>query len=328
MMKKSKPFLSEKNPLNISLEECEKFSYSFLMPNYWFTWILILLSFLISYMPNFFRSAIGATLGLFIFYTNNKRKNIVKTNLELCFKKMHAEQVKKITKSYFINLGRIFLDLPLLWWKSNKKLQQKCHLVNSHHIDDSLNLNKGVILLAAHSISLDFGGRSISKYPIISMYKPFRNKLLNWFVGKSRSKTSDNVVVYSRENISFKKIIKALKTPIVFYYVGDEDLGKDNSVFHKFFDEEKSTLISIAKIASLSGATVIPCINHFCYTSGKYITSIGEPLKEFPNDNILENAKIINEALESIIMKDLTQYMWSLRLFQTRPDNKVYPYKK
>jgi lauroyl-KDO2-lipid IV(A) myristoyltransferase len=177
-------------------------------------------------------------------------------------------------------------------------------------------------------VSLDFGGRSISRYPIISIYKPFRNKLLNWFVGRSRSKDTDNSIVYPRDNLSFKKIIKALKTPIVFYYIGDEDLGKKNSEFANFFDETKYTLISITKIASLSKATVIPCINHYCFSKNKYVTYIDQPIEKFPTGDTSDDAEIINRAFEKLINRNLEQYMWSLRLFQTRPNGQKYPYSK
>ena len=326
-MQKSKLFLSKKNPLNISHDECEKFYLSYLFPNYWFSWIIIILSFPISFIPRFFRAFFGKMLGLFIYHTNPKRRSIACTNIKLCFPDMHHSEINNLVVSYFIHLGQTIFDFPMLWWRTNKSLQSTCQIVNSHIIDEHLQKNKGVILLTPHSISLDFGGRSISKYPIISMYKPFRNRLLNWFIGKSRSKSSDNVVVFPRENFPFKRIIKALKKPNIFYYVGDEDLGSKNSTFSNFFSEQKSTIITIAKIASLSKAVVIPCINHYSVKENKYITYIGEPLKDFPSDNDLANARKINESLELLIQRDLTQYMWSLRIFQTRPDGIDYPYK-
>lgn len=322
----SKPFLSKNNPLNISQNEAESFSLIYLLPNYWFTWLLIFFSFFITFMPHMFRKILGAIIGVVIMLTNSKRKNIVITNLTLCFKNKSKNQINSICKSYFIYLGQAFIDLPLLWWRSNSYLQKKCEVINKKYIEQELSKNKGVILLAAHSVSLDFGGRSLSDYPIISMYKPFRNKLLNWFIGSSRSKASDNVVVYPRDNFSFRKVIKALKNGVIFYYLADEDLGTENSVFEKLFDETKSTLVSISKVSSLSNSTVLPCINHYCPSSKKYITYIGEPLKNFPSDSLQKDANTINIALEEIISRNLEQYMWSLRLFQTRPGDKKYPY--
>ena len=149
-------------------------------------------------------------------------------NLSLCFKSKTEAELKKIHNEYFKNLGNTIIDMPSLWWRSDKSLQNNCEIINKHFIDNELSKGKGVILLTPHTVSLDFGGRSISRYPIISIYKPFRNKLLNWFVGRSRSKDTDNSIVYPRDNLSFKKIIKALKTPIVFYN-GDEEHVEKNT---------------------------------------------------------------------------------------------------
>jgi len=327
MGNEAKPFLSKTNPLNISQSEAEHFSLKYLLPHYWPTLLLLLLSFLLSFMPNVIRVMLGNIVGKLIFLTNSKRRNIVITNLSLCFKSKSQIQINNLCKAYFIYLGRAFIDMSLLWWRSNSFLQNNCEVFNKDYLDEELSKNKGVILLVAHSVFLDFGGRSLSGYPMISIYKPFRNKLLNWIIGSARSRKVDNIIVYPRDNFSFGKIIKALKKKSIFYYFGDEDLGKDNSVFSKFFDEKKSTLVSISKISELSNCSVLPCINYYCPISKKYITYIGKPLENFPSNDKQKDADTINIALEKIISRDLEQYMWSLRLFQTRPDGKSYPYK-
>ena len=163
-------------------------------------------------------------------------------NLSLCFKSKTEAELKKIHNEYFKNLGNTIIDMPSLWWRSDKSLQNNCEIINEHFIDNELSKGKGVILLTPHTVSLDFGGRSISRYPIISIYKPFRNKLLNWFVGRSRSKDTDNSIVYPRDNLSFKKIIKALKKQIVFYYMVNEDFVKKNSELVNFFNKQNFTL--------------------------------------------------------------------------------------
>ncbi len=328
MDNKPKPFLSNKNPLGADQKIGENFSLNYLLPQYWFSWILISFSYILVFMPKSFRFFIGSSLGTFIRISNPKRSNIVMTNLSLCFKTMSSVERKRIHDRYFKNLGKAIIDLPSLWWRSDDFLQKCCDVINSSYIDNELSKGRGVILLTSHTVSLDFGGRSISRYPIISMYKPFRNKLLNWFIGKSRSKKTDNVIVYPREDFSFKKIIKALKSPIVFYYIADEDLGAKNSEFADFFDEKKSTLVSIRKIAELSNASVIPCINFYCPISKKYLTYVDQPLKSFPSNDPINDANMINKSLEKLISRDISQYMWSLRLFQTRPKGHSYPYSK
>ena len=327
MGNEAKPFLSKTNPLNISKSDGEHFSLKYLLPHYWPTWLLLILSFLIAFMPNIIRVILGNIVGKIIFLMNSKRRSIVMTNLSLCFKSKTKTEISNICKAYFFYLGRAFVDMSLLWWRSNPFLQKNCEISNQEYIDKVLSKNKGIILLVAHSVFLDFGGRSLSRYPMVSMYKPFRNKLLNWVIGSARSRKTDNIIVYPRDNFPFRKIIKALRKKAIFYYLGDEDLGKDNSVFSKFFDEKKSTLISISKISKLSSCVVMPCVNYYCPISKKYKTYIGEPLDDFPSNDKQKDADTINIALQKVISRDLEQYMWSLRLFQTRPDGKSYPYK-
>lgn len=327
MTDKAKPFLSENNPLNMETYKGEGFSYKYFFPQYWLGWIIILLSFILTYLPKIFRDSIGTFLGFFIYKTNHKRKKIVQKNLALCFKEKSQTEIDKITKEYFKNLGKSYLNIPVLWWKTNKKLQEICSLENVQYINNELQKKRSVILFTAHTVTLDFGGRSISSFPIISMYKPFRNELLNWFIGRSRSKSTDNVVVFPREKFIFKNIIRALKKPLVFYYLADEDLGQKDSVFVSFFDETKATLTSIGKLSSLTNAAVIPCINLYDQKSNSYKTYIDKPLENFPSGNNEADARLINQRLENLISKDLSQYMWSLRLFQTRPEGKTYPYR-
>ena len=75
---------------------------------------------------------------------------------------------------------------PLLWWRSDKYLQQLIIKSDLHLIDEILDNKQSVILLAPHTLSLDFGGRALSKFNLLSIYKPFKNNLMNWFIGKSK----------------------------------------------------------------------------------------------------------------------------------------------
>ena len=326
MIKKPKPFVSINNPMGLAVNEGESFSYNYLSPKYWLAWIIILVSFFLAYTPKILRDVLGTFVGLIIYKTNIKRRRIAEKNISLCFKnKSDAEKIN-ITRNYFKNLGCSYLNIPVLWWKNNKSLQKVCSVENIHYIQNELLKKRAVILFTAHTVSLDFGGRSIADFPIISMYKPFRNKLLNWFVGKSRSKSTDNVIVYPRGQYALKNIIKALKQPIVLYYLADEDLGARDSVFVKFFDEPKATLTSISKLSSLTNAAVIPCINHYDVKLQKYLTFIDKPLENFPSGDNKVDARQVNDRLEKLIERELSQYMWSLRLFQTRPKGLEYPY--
>ncbi len=325
-MSKDKPFCSVNNMLDIKSSEAERFTTDYLYPRYWLTWIVLILSFFINILPDSFRVHFGSKLGDILYRINKKRRYIAKSNLSLCFKNKSDREIDDITKEYFQNLGRSFLDMSILWWRSSSSLREACYVENSELLEQSLKKGKGVILLTVHSTSLDFGGRSISNFPVISMYKPFRNKFINWLIGRSRCKIDDNAVIFSRDNFPFKTLVKILKKPNIFYFIGDEDLSLKESEFADFFDDRKATLLTIRKLAQLSDCTIIPCINIYDKNSGKYVTYLDNPIIDFPSESPSKDARTINICFERLISRKVAQYMWSLRIFQNRESGKNYPY--
>ena len=187
-------------------------------------------------------------------------------------------------------------------------------------IDDNLQKDQSIILLAPHTLSLDFGGRALSKYDLLSMYKPFKNELLNWFIGRSRSKDTDKVVIYPRDKIRMKTIIKNMRKPSVFYLLADEDISMEDSLFSNFFDTQKTALKSVSKLAKITKSRVLPCTCTYDIKKQKYHFQVFPELENFPSDNLQDDCAKINSVLEKQIMINKMQYMWTLRIYKNRPD--------
>ena len=143
---------------------------------------------------------------------------------------------------------------------------------------------------------------------------------MNWFIGKSRSKPTDKVIVYPRTNNSFKQIIKKMKQPCVLYLLADEDISLDDSVFTEFFDTKKATLKSISKLARLTKSKVLPCICTYDINTNKFSFKIFNQLENFPSGDIVDDCSEISACLQQQILSDISQYMWTLRIYKHRPD--------
>ncbi|GIS46228.1 MAG: hypothetical protein Ct9H90mP18_05600 [Gammaproteobacteria bacterium] len=85
---------------------------------------------------------------------------------------MDKASIENMTSKNFSNLGRTFTDFPILWWKKMRLSKKIFEVKGIENISHEFAKGKGVIA-SQHIRSLDFAGRSLSKYPIISMYKPF-----------------------------------------------------------------------------------------------------------------------------------------------------------
>jgi lauroyl/myristoyl acyltransferase len=316
-----KPFISKNNPFGEPDNNGELFVYSYLTPRYWLTWLFLGLSFLFVYLPKYPRIIFGDLVGKILYNIGSSKKSIVDINLKLTFSELSTKERDKLCKSFFRNLGHMYVNLPLLWWKKDNELQKIIDKKGLNLIEEHLKQNRSIILLAPHTLSLDFGGRALSRYNVLSMYKPFKNRLLNWFVGRSRSKDTDKAVIYPRNKTgSIKSIIRKMKKPSVFYLLADEDISVEDSIFSDFFDTKKTALKSVSKISKITQSKVLPCVCTYNIKEHKYNFQVFQELENFPSDNIKNDCSKLLSVLERQIMIDLKQYMWTLRIYKNRPD--------
>ena len=316
----SKPFISKNNPFGESEVNGEGFENKYLHPRYWLTWCFLGLSFLVAYLPVQLRALLGDLIGKILYNFGKSKKDIVEINMKLTFDELSREDRVKLSKLFFRNLGHMYSNLPLLWWKCDRILQKIIDKKGLNLIDSYLQKEQSIILLAPHTLSLDFGGRALSRYDLLSMYKPFKNELLNWFIGRSRSKDTDRVVIYPRDKRGMKNIIRKMRKPSIFYLLADEDISREDSMFSNFFDTKKTALKSVSKLAKITKSKVLPCICTYDIKKYKYSFQVFSELENFPSDNLQDDCAKINSVLERQIMINKMQYMWTLRIYKNRPD--------
>lgn len=317
----SKPFISIKNPFGDDHIEGERFSLNYIFPRYWLTWIFLALSYPIAYLPASLRDYLGCLVGVCMNMYQSSKREIIRINLRETFKNMPEFEINDMCKKYFKNLGCMYLNLPQLWWKSDANLQKIIDKEGTNLIDEALKNNQSVILLAPHTLSLEFGGRAISGYDVLSMYKPFKNNLINWFVGRARCcKETDKAIIYPRNMQSMKSIIRKMKHPSVLYLLADEDISAENSIFSNFFDTKKASLKSVSKLAKITKAKVLPCICTHDIKTHRYLFRVFPEIYDFPSNDIQNDCAKVNIVLEKQIHVDIAQYMWTLRIYKHRPN--------
>ena len=111
-----------------------------------------------------------------------------------------------------------------------------------------------------------------------------------------------------------------MKKPCVLYFLADEDISPEDSLFSKFFDTSKTSLKSVSKLAKITNSKVHPCTCHFDINSNSYTFNVMEELKNFPSGHIEQDCAKINDILEKQILIDKSQYMWTLRIYKHRED--------
>jgi KDO2-lipid IV(A) lauroyltransferase len=300
------------------------FSGRFFVPRLWATWLGVGLLGLLALLPGGVRRQLGGLIGNLAYIRHHKRRAIVTTNLAWCFPELTQLEREGLARDYFRLMAQSFLDYGVLWWGSHRRLERVLRLEGAEHLQAQRDVGRPVILLTSHNIGLDFGAAALTRhFPSVGLVKTARNPLFDWFMARGRTRFLG--VLYRREE-GMRPVLKAIKKGHAFYYLPDEDLGPENSIFVPFFGVQTATIDALSRLAKMSGAAVLPFATIYRPERGDYVARISPPLDNFPGEDMLADTDRMNRELEQLIREAPAQYMWSMRLFQTRPDGSPPPY--
>lgn len=302
------------------------FSARLLAPRFWPTWLGLGVLRLLAYVPAAFRTRLGNWLGDLIFAYHGKRRRIVLTNLEWCFPELDRTARREMARAYSRHMARTFIDYGVLWWGRKRELERLLRLEGEEHLRACAQARQPVILLTCHNAALDFGAAALTRfYPSVGLIKQARNPLIDWVMARGRTRFKG--ILYRRAQ-GMRPVVRAIRAGRAFYYLPDEDLGPENSVFVPFFGVQTATITALSRLAKLCRAVVLPYTTYYRPDEGRYVARIFPPLEAFPSEDETKDAARMNRELEELIRLAPDQYMWSLRIFQTRPEGEHNPYKR
>lgn len=289
-------------------------------PKYWLFWLIIGFLWLLAKLPYRVLLKMGAGMGNMIRCTSTKTRKIVEINLQLCFPELAPAERENLLKKNFESMCIALFEMALAWWAPGRKLQSMRHVHGLEHLENALKKGKGVIFCSAHFLSLELCGRLFSlKTPFAVMYRPQKQPVLDKLARYYRAKFYERVI--AREDL--RGMLKYLKSNGVVWYTPDIDGGLKNSIFLPFMGVEAATITMTARLATISGAEVVPI---FCYRrddGSGYDICIEPALENYPTGDVEADTLRINQIIETAIRKKPEQYLWQYKRFKTRPEGET-----
>ena len=269
-------------------------------------------------VPAIVSDSIGCLLGDAARRLNAKRRNIARINLQLSFPELDDEQRQHLLVQTFRAQMRSVLHYGLFWFAPRWLLKKRIVVDGEHHIQDSLQAGRSVIVMASHSVGLEAAVSAITmRYPISGPFKVMRNEVINWLVARGR--TRFGTIIYSRE-AGLRPIIRDVRAGQLMFYLPDEDLGKQRSIFVPLFGVQKATIPVLGRLARSCNADVLPCISCYDHRRRRYHIHLSPALDNFPQLDDETDARTMNRAIEESIALCPAEYFWTLRIFRTRPE--------
>jgi len=301
-----------------------RFRWSFLLPRYWLSWLGVGLLLILSFVPDTWRHALGRRLGLWMYDKNHKRRQVVLTNLALCFPEYSLSQREALAKKHFQAYVGGILAYSLYVFRSKSWLYKKIILEGKAQLDQSIAAGKPIILLIGHTTMLEFVSVAMGQYyQTYGSYKSFANPLFDWLIFRGRLRHIGFVV--SRE-AGMMTLVRELKSGKLLGFLPDEDHGANYSVFVDFFGVKKATLNTPARMARLSKADCYPVMAFYDHAKQRYHIKVGEVIRYEKHSPANTFEQTMNQRFEALIREYPEQYMWLLKLFKTQPDTEAKRY--
>ena len=295
-----------------------RFDVSLLHPKYWLTWVAILVLVVFGLMPAWLRDPIAKVLAKLVMKIATKPIKVARANLTTCFPEKSKDEIDALVKDNVENFVMILLAQSELMLKSRKHMRRRVQLHGYEHVEQARAAGQPVIFIMPHVWGIEYAGLRLNlDLPMVSMAKAHKNGLFNWFNNRMRSSQGGNI--YMRE-AGIRALLSELKQDNSFFYLPDEDLGRDKSVFAPFLGTTKATLPVVGRLAQAGNAQVMPVKIGYDQAKRHFDLTVMPAIDPETMQGKENEAIALNKAVEQVILAYPEQYMWFLRVLKTRPE--------
>ena len=252
--------------------------------NYFFQFTLIIIFFIIfKFIGLKNASSLGGFLGKFLGPYFRSKKIIIK-NLNICFKNITSEEIKKISNSMWSNIGRTFAEYVFLKdFRLNKTNFNHMNINGLQHLYEIKKNNNPVIFYSAHLANFELMAMELDKLGIncVAIYRPLNNFFLNPLMEYLRIKyICPNQIPKGR--IGMREIINKFKNGFSIALMVDQRVGEGPRV--SFFGKLAHTTTIPAQLSLKYNCKLVP-ISLERKEGSNFEMTIHEPYEISKTDN-------------------------------------------
>jgi Kdo2-lipid IVA lauroyltransferase/acyltransferase len=271
---------------------------------------------LIHLLPARARAALGTGIGLMMMRLGRERRQVVDTNLRLCFPELSEPARQQLRRRHFMALGRALADTTVAWWSGADRIRKLAPVEGWEHLDGVGD--RPVIVLAPHFVGVDILGIRLSiERNAITIYGHQKDPVFDRFLASRRTRFRPTRLVSRQDGI--KPVIRGLRERLPLFFLPDMDFGPRDALFVPFFGVPAATVTALPRLAALTGAAVVPAtITQLPYQEG-YRVRLHPAWENYPGGDLAADTRRMNAFVESCAREIPEQYYWVHKRFKSRP---------
>jgi Kdo2-lipid IVA lauroyltransferase/acyltransferase len=205
--------------------------------------------------------------------------------------------------------GRMSLELPRLWLGRMPSVALSGH----EHLVGGYAAGRGVMILTPHLGCFEMVAQAIVKHhgetdgPMTVLFRPARKPALGRIMEEARARA--NLITAPTTLSGVRQLLRALKQGQCVGLLPDQVPPKGMGVWADFFGKPAYTMTFAARMAQQSGATIVLAWGErLGWGRGFRVHFL--PFTVPLSDTLEEAVGQINQAMESLIRRSPTQYLW------------------
>lgn len=292
-----------------------RFSWRFLLPNYWLIWIGAAILFLLIQLPYPIIRKMGRGFGRLLIKIAPKRVAVAKTNIELCFPQWSSQKVESVFQANIERTGMALFETAMGWWWPAKRVQKYCKVEGFDKIKPILQSGRGVFGLALHNVNLEFACRGVGyAHKSIAFYRKHNNPLMDYLQYHGRNR-SNKYMIHKR---NAKALIQAMNEGELCLYLPDQDYGLKQSTFVPFGGVAK-TATTTATLMFADRTNAVPYLVTSQFTDEGYVVKFVSEIDYFADTEAEEALTRLNQDILGLVEQQPESYLWMHKRFKTRP---------
>jgi len=261
----------------------------------------------INRIPLSLRKIFFVGLWYVFYYVSQRYRFIAFYNLTRAFPDKSVDEIKRIAKGVYRNLGIVtaeMFDLPCL---TAERLTRFITIEGVENIQQARKKEKGVLFFGAHFSNWELMAYCAPHYflgPLTAVYRPLDNLLLDRIMRYIRSESGNILVPKQRAMVQMFRSLSQKGAVALFI---DQNMSLKNGIFVEFFGRPACTTDSLAVMALRSEAPVLPCFI-VRKNDGSYRLVVNKEVEISRTGDMDIDVKVNTQRFTTIIEDMIRQY--------------------
>lgn len=206
--------------------------------------LIALLPFWLLYLKSDFLSFV-------LFHVIKYRKKVVFENLRNAFPEKTEEEINRIARNYYRNLGDLILEVVKLGNLSKTQLMKRVKVNNAELLQDLYGKQKSALLIMGHCGNWEWASTVVTfhtPHTCFGMAKPLSDPFFDKYLMRLRTKFNPDSIIHFKR--FFRKMVENRKNLSAYLMAGDQTPTRDEiNYWTPFLNQDTAVFLGAEKIA-------------------------------------------------------------------------------